>query len=86
MKKSFRAALQPIGLEQKRTTAIAGGFLTVLVGFVLVWATVVQCRDAGKMTSEVVVLLVLGLILVCNGAAISLLASKRSFLALKQKA
>jgi hypothetical protein len=38
------------------------------------------------MTSEDVVLFVLGLILVLNGTAISFLASKRSFLASKHKA
>jgi hypothetical protein len=71
---------------QKRPLAIVGGVLTGLVGFVLVWATVIQGRDMGKMTGEAVVLFVLGLILVFNGAAISYLASKRSFLASYRKA
>jgi hypothetical protein len=40
----------------------------------------------GRTTNEVVVLFVLGLILVFGGAAVSFLASKRSFLASKRKA
>jgi hypothetical protein len=71
---------------QKKPIAIVGGVLTVSVGFILVWATMVQGRDMGKMPSEAVVLFVLGLILVLNGAAISYLASKRSFLASHRKA
>ena len=90
---AFEAAVQKIGqphvlksefqktnaltVERKRTLAIAAGVLTVLVGFILEWATVVQSRDVGKMTSEVVELLVLGLILVFAGGGISFLASKR---------
>ncbi len=73
-------------VERKRTTVIAGGVLTVCVGFILVWATVVQGRDMGKMTGEAVMLFVLGVFMVFNGAAISYLASKRRFLALHRKA
>jgi uncharacterized membrane protein len=73
-------------VERKRPIAIAAGVLTVFVGFILVWATVVQSRDMGRTANEVVVLFVLGLILVFDGAAVSFLASKRSFLASKRKA
>ena len=73
-------------VEQKRTTVIAGGVLTITVGFILVWATMVQGRDMGKMPGEAIMLFVLGLFLVFNGAAIIFLASKRSFLAPKRKA
>jgi hypothetical protein len=69
-------------VERKRTIAIAAGVLTVFVGFM----TVVQSWEMGKMTSGVVVLLVLGLILVFDGAAVSFLASRRGFLASSRKA
>ena len=73
-------------VERKRIKVIAGGILTLFVGFMMLWAPVVQSRDVRKITSEAVVLFVLGLILVFDGAAISFLASKRSFLASKRKA
>jgi hypothetical protein len=82
LKSEFQKANAP-NVKRQRTTVIAGGVLTILVGFVLIWATVVQSRDLGNMSSEVAGLLVLGLILVFDGAAISFLASKPSFLAAK---
>jgi hypothetical protein len=100
--RAFQEAVQQIGapdalrnefqranaltVGQKKPIAIVGGVLTGLVGFILVWAMVVQGRDMGKMTGEAVMLFGLGLFLVFNGAAISYLASKRSFLASKRKA
>jgi hypothetical protein len=85
LKSEFQKA-SALTVKRQRTKAIAGGILTVCVGFILVWATVVQSRDVGKMSSEVVGLFVLGLILVFNGTAISFLASQPSFLASKHKA
>jgi hypothetical protein len=85
LKSEFQKA-KAMTVERKRTIAIATGVLTVFVGFVLVWATRVQSRNMGKMTSGVSVLLVLGLILVFDGAAVSFLASRRSFLASRRKA
>lgn len=73
-------------VKRQRIKVIAGGVLTVFVGFILIWATVVQSRDMGIMSSEVVGLFVLGFILVFNGAAICFLASKPSFPASKHKA
>jgi hypothetical protein len=75
-----------ITVERKRPIAIAAGVVTVFVGFILVWATEVQSRDMGRFASERVVLFVLALILVLSGAAVSFLASKRSFLAPKRRA
>ena len=85
LKSEFQKA-NALTVRRQRTKVIAGGVLTVFVGFILVWATVVQSRDVGKMSSEVVGLFVLGLILVFNGAAISFLASKPSFLASRHEA
>ena len=64
-------------IERKCITAIAGGILAALVGFILLWAATVQSRDLGKMTSETSVLFALGIILVFDGGGISFLASKR---------
>jgi hypothetical protein len=73
-------------VEKMRIKAIAGGVLTLLVGFIMFWAAVVQSREMSKMNSEAVVLFVLGLILVLDGAAISFLAAQRSFLTSKRQA
>jgi hypothetical protein len=70
-------------VERKRPFAIAAGLLTLFVGSILLWATVVQSRDMGSTANEVAVLFALGLILIIDGAAVSFLASKRSFLASK---
>jgi hypothetical protein len=91
--RAFESAIQKIGqpaalksefqktnaptIERKSITAIAGGILAALVGFILLWAGTVQCRYVGKMTSETSVLLVLGIILVFDGGGISFVASKR---------
>jgi len=98
---AFEAAIQKIGrtdvlknefrkvnlltVEKMRIKAIARGGLTFFVGFILLWAAVVQGRDMGKMTGETDVLFALGLILVFDGAAISILASKCSFLTVRHK-
>ena len=73
-------------VERIRIKVIAGGVLTFLVGLVMLWAAVVQNRDVGKMTGETIGLFGLGLILVFDGAAIGILASKRNFLAAGHKA
>jgi hypothetical protein len=86
LKSEFQKA-NALNVKRQRTKVIAGGVLTVFGGFMqIVWAAVVQSRDEGKMSSEVVGLFVLGLILVFNGAALVFLASKPSFLASKHKA
>lgn len=98
---AFEAAIQKIGrgdvlknefrkvnllaVKKIRIKAIAGGVLTLFVGFIILWAEMVQSRDEGKMTGETGVLFALGLILVFDGVAISILASKRSFLTVTHK-
>ena len=98
---AFEAAIQKIGrtdvlkseflkvhllaAKKMRIKVITGGGLTFFVGFILLWAAVVQSRDVGKMTGETGVLFALGLILVFDGVAISILASKRSFLTVRHK-
>jgi hypothetical protein len=99
---AFESAVQKIGrasvlknefqktnlltVERTRIKVIAGGVLTLLVGLIMLWSAVVQSQDVTTMTSEAVVLFGLGLILIFDGAAIGILASKRSFLASKREA
>jgi hypothetical protein len=85
LKNEFQKTNLPT-VEETRIKVIAGGVLTLLVGFIMLWAAVVQNRDVGKMNYEAVGLSVLALILVFDGIAISFLAAQRSFLASKREA
>jgi hypothetical protein len=85
LKNEFQKTNLPT-VEETRIKVIAGGVLTLLVGFIMLWAAVVQSRDVGKMNYEAVGLSVLALILVFDGIAISFLAAQRSFLASKREA
>ena len=67
---SFLAHDNNLAVERKRPAAISPGVLIVLVGFIFVWATAVQSRDMRRTTNEAVVLFVLGLVPVFNGAAV----------------
>jgi hypothetical protein len=84
LKNEFRK-VNLLNIEKMRIKVITGGSLTLFVGFILLWAAMVQSRDMGKMTGETGVLFALGLVLVFDGAAISILASKRSFLTVRHK-
>jgi hypothetical protein len=83
LKNEFQKSNFPT-VEKMRAKVIAGGVLTLFVGFIMLWAVVVQSRDFGKMNNETVGLSGLGLILVFDGVAISFLASRRSFLAARR--
>jgi hypothetical protein len=85
LKNEFQKTNLPT-VEKNRIKVIAGGVLTLLVGFIMLWAAGVQSRDLGKMNNEPVGLFGLGLILVFDGAAISFLAARRDFLAAGRKA
>jgi hypothetical protein len=85
LKNEFQKTNLPT-VEETRIKVIVGGVLTLLVGFIMLWAAVVQSRDVGKMNYEAVGLSVLALILVFDGIAISFLAAQRSFLASKCEA
>jgi hypothetical protein len=70
LKNEFQKTNLPT-VEETRIKVIAGGVLTLLVGFIMLWAAVVQSRDVGKMNYEAVGFSVLALILVFDGIAIS---------------
>jgi hypothetical protein len=85
LKNEFQKTTLPT-VEKTRIKVIAGGVLTLLVGFIMLWSAVVQSRDLGKMNNETAGLFGLGLILVFDGATIGFLAARRSFPASLRKA